>query len=98
MQSLFTWIVAAVLGLGAFPSLTALSNGLSRYFPILIRYTGPINPLKVFLPLLAIYLWVNRHANPARLIALLAISLGIGTLATYLAGLPCGLPVRLLRE
>lgn len=94
LPTLCTWILA----LGLLPSLTALSESFARAWPALHRMSGPINPLKLGLPLLVWWVWSQRRAIPKRLSRLLPAVWLVGTLSTLIAAAACGYPPMVLRE
>jgi len=94
----FDWLIALVLGLGILPSMTALSMGIKETIPLLAKYMGPINFLKIFSPLLLYYAWSKRQRFPKLISRGLIPSLIVGTFATLLAGIPCSFPPYFLRE
>lgn len=91
-------LLAIVLGLGMFPSFLALSESLTHSFPSLSRYMGPINFLKIFWPLMLVYIGLRWKNIPFRSRRWLPIILAIGTLATLIAAIGCHFPPMFLRE
>jgi hypothetical protein len=91
------WLVAAILALGILPSLTAPSQALVLAFPRLQSYLGPVNALKLGAPVLLAWVWLRRAELPRAWLPY-AGALGVGTVATVIAGVPCGFPQPLVRE
>ena len=86
--------VAFALALGVLPSLTALS--LRTPWPL--SSMGPINPLKLALPLLIANLWIHRRAFPKILSLGFALTLGVGTACTLVAATLDRYPPTVFRE
>jgi hypothetical protein len=99
-ENLFALAVTTLLILGILPSWTALSGTYREVLPALARLSGPLNPLKFGIPvLLAWVLFQSRKTPDARPLLLFWLAaLGVGTLCTLLAAIPCDYPPYLLRE
>lgn len=99
-----TWIkwlepaLAVILGLGMFPSFTALSEKIFEAYPSAGHYSGPINFLKLFSPAILLYFCFESRRIPRKAKIALLTSLGIGTMATLIAGATCNFPPLFLRE
>jgi hypothetical protein len=94
-----SWCIAFLLAVGLLASFTALSTSLGEISPGMLRLTGPINPLKVGAPLLAVYFWLGRDAIPQPLRRALFGIFVLGLAATVGAGLGCSpLPGASIRE
>ncbi|HAR44124.1 MAG TPA: hypothetical protein DCS07_16075 [Bdellovibrionales bacterium] len=80
------------------PSFTALSQSLAKTLPVIGQYLGPINPLKIFFPVLLWFVWKNRGLIPKRNWTLLGLTLGLGSAGTLVAAISCSFPPDLIRE
>ncbi|MBY0472077.1 hypothetical protein K2X30_13000 [bacterium] len=85
MNTLVTWVLA----LGILPSFTALSTEIIHAYPGLGKYLGPLNPLKIALPILIGFVWLHRKAIPKKLTKILVASFAIGSVASVIAALGC---------
>src|SRR5687768_2890473 len=92
------WLMVGILGIGILPSFTSLSTGLQGGYPEVFRFTGPINPLKLSLPLLALYIGWRRDQLPRSVLFYYSASFAVATLAAVIAAVPCGMPASHLRE
>lgn len=88
-HTFLSWTNAVLLGFGIFPSWVALSSRFAESYPKIFRFTGPINPLKLGLPLILYFLWVRRKAYPKKLWLCLLVLFIFGTFATLIAGQSC---------
>lgn len=91
-------LLAVVLGLGMLPSFQALSENLSQQFPSFSRYAGPINFLKIFWPLMVVYIGLQWKRIPVDTRRWLPVIFGIGTIATLISANGCHFPPLFLRE
>ncbi|OFZ53957.1 MAG: hypothetical protein A2428_16285 [Bdellovibrionales bacterium RIFOXYC1_FULL_54_43] len=91
-------LIAIVLMLSMFPSLTALSGSLYSAVPFMGRYFGPIQPLKFLFPVVLYFLWNNRSRLSLRLKKALVIGLVLLLFGTLTGGLGCGFPPEVVRE
>ncbi len=85
VNTLVTWVLA----LGILPSFTALSTEIINAYPGLGKYLGPLNPLKIALPILIGFVWLHRKAIPKKLTKILVASFAIGSVASVIAALGC---------
>lgn len=95
---LFERSIIFLLMVSLLPSFTALSVGLRAFLGGAGQYLGPINFVKLFFPLLALYGWQKRNTFPPKVIKVVGVSLGVGFLSTIVAGIPCQFPSTLVRE
>lgn len=93
-----TAIVSAILVLAMLPSFTALSEHLYSAFPLLGKYFGPLNVVKLFCPLLFVFIWNERKRVPRTLWLWIAASVVLLELGTFTSLLPCGFIPGVLRE
>ncbi|RYZ87969.1 MAG: hypothetical protein EOP06_11780 [Proteobacteria bacterium] len=93
------WVISFILGLGILPSLTALSESFGEMAPFLFRLSGPINPLKISIPLLMLYFWLRRRKISGKLRWALTGIFLLGLATTIGASLGCGaIPGNGIRE
>ena len=87
-----------ILVLGILPSCTSLSQGVVGSFSWLARYSGPLNPLKLGLPVLLLFLFSKRGLFARKFWIYASVVLAVGSLATVIAAWRCGFPPPVLRE
>jgi hypothetical protein len=97
-----SWLITGVLAVGILPSLTAISNHLYRAVGISGELVGPINPLKLTLPFLAIFLGLNfrriREFISNKIWIALTIGYAIGTFSVLWGASRCEWSPMLLRD
>jgi len=101
-SSIFDILVIFALVLGIIPSLTALSEGYRETLPGIAGLTGPLNPLKFLVPILAVFVAVRARALPTGPMKRAILGIGaawvVGTLGTGIAARACGFPGAFIRE
>jgi hypothetical protein len=87
-------VIAFVLAAGILPALTELSHFLGPVQSI----TGPISILKLGIPILAAYLWIERARwfEPQK--RAIAVVFGVFAFTSFIAAARCGFPKPFLRE
>jgi hypothetical protein len=94
LTGLILFALSAVL----LPSWTALSSSLYSTFPRFSHWSGPLNPLKIFLPFLILFCFQQRKRIPGSLFMFSAVVLGLGTLFTAYAAARCAERGPIIRE
>ncbi|MGE0616440.1 MAG: O-antigen ligase family protein [Bacteriovoracia bacterium] len=91
------WIVAIILALGILPSFTAGTRALAELSPV-FGIAGPLNAVKLGIPILLYYAWTRRKEMPkhARTLGIAAVL--IGSASTLVAAIPCEMPTAFLRD
>lgn len=96
------WVITAVLAVGILPSFTALSAPWYEALGVSGQLVGPINPLKLALPFLLLFLILNRKRLfeflPIRIWLILIMGYGIGTLTVFYGLSQCEWRTQLLRD
>ncbi len=88
-----------LIAIGIFPSLIALSATYSEVYPDLYRWTGPLNPGKLLLPVL--FLWFLAYGIStigSGWSKALLVAWSIGTLSTFWAAYRCDFSPLFIRE
>jgi hypothetical protein len=86
------------IGLSVFPSWLGLTELLKGAFPDLFSRIGPLNPLKMIIPFLLIWLFFNRTKIRWPALWTLGAFVGLGTIFTMLSGKECADPSLHYRE
>ncbi len=94
----FTVFIACILAVGILPSFTALSTSLYSDFPNASKYFGPLNVLKLYAPFVLFFLWRERRVYSKKFWTIYGALLGLGTVCSLIAWIPCGFPSSEIRD
>ena len=98
LRNILSGVSALAIALGLLPSLTALSRSIYDYFPVLTQYMGPLNPIKLALPVFIWLLFLERKKfSKTELTGFLGV-LAILFLASAVAVMNCGFLPSIIRE
>ncbi len=96
------WLITACLSVAILPSWTAISRKIYGEFGISDQLTGPINPLKLAVPVLFLFLYSQRaqlrDLIPRRVALFLLVGYSIGTLSVVYGASTCAWSPTLFRE
>lgn len=95
---ILTLLVGILLTLGLLPSFTALSSSIYHVFPMAQKFLGPLNALKVGIPIFIFYFLIHRKRFPQILFRSLVIIYGLLLFFGGISLIRCGFPSAATRE